>query len=110
VGHCHWVISLVAQLRTAPGVGSAALRDVSAHLRSFDHVLCAPGQYLVSLPVGTALIAESRTVVTIDLVVTSEDAAARACAAVAREVEAALGGFGVVVSWARREMPAPAQR
>ena len=104
------MISLVAQLRTAPGVGSAALRDVSTHLRSFEHVLCAPGRYLVTLPAGTVLVDESRTVVVIDLVVASEDAAARACAAVAREVDAAVGGFGVVVTWARREQSVPAQR
>ena len=104
------MISLVAQLRTAPGVGSAALRDVSTHLRAFEYVLCAPGRYLVTLPAGTVLVDESRTVVVIDLVVASEDAAARACAAVAREVDAAVGGFGVVLSWDRRELPVPVQR
>lgn len=104
------MISLVAQLRTAPGVGSAALRDVSAHLRSFDHLLSTPGQYLVTLPAGTALIDESRTVITVDFVITSEDAAARACAALAREVQAAVGGFGVVVSWSRRELASLAPR
>ena len=104
------MISLVAQLRTAPGVSSAALRDVSAHLRTFEHVLCAPGRYLVTLPAGTVLVDESRTVVVIDVVVPTEDAAARACAAIAREVAGALGGFGVLVSWARRELPVAAQR
>ena len=104
------MISLVAQLRTAPGVGSAALRDVSTHLRSFEHLLCAPGQYLVTLPTGTALVDESRTVLRVDIVVASEDAAARACAALAREVDAAVGSFGIVVSWSRREAEAFAPR
>ncbi len=100
------MISLVAQLRTAPGVGSAALRDVSAHLRSFDHLLCAPGRYLVTLPTGTALIDESRTLLRVNLVVETEDAAARACAALAREVATAVGGFGVVIGWTRHEVSA----
>lgn len=104
------MISLVAQLRTSPGVGSAALRDVSAHLRSFDHVLCAPGQYLVTLPAGTALVDESRTMLTVDLTVATEDAAARACAALTREVQVAVGGFGVEISWSRRAAPAFAPR
>ena len=99
------MISLLAQLRTAPGVGSAALRDVSARLRAFDHVLCAPGQYLVSLPAGTALVTESRTLLTVDFAVASEDAAARACATLASEVHAAIGGFGVHVAWSRRDLP-----
>jgi hypothetical protein len=58
----------------------------------------------VSLPAGTALVDESRTVLRVSLVVDSEDAAARACAALCLEVQAAVGGFGVVVSWERREL------
>jgi hypothetical protein len=100
------VISLVAHLRTAPGVGSAALRDVSAHLRGFDHVFCAPGQYLVTLPAGTALVDESRTGLLVDIVVATEDAAARACATLAHEIAASVGESTVMVSWKRRALAA----
>jgi hypothetical protein len=98
------VISLVAEVRTAQGIGPAALRDVSAHLRSYDSVLCAPGRYLVTLGAGTALVEESRTALWIDFVVDSEDAAARACAALTREVHIAVGGFGIIVTWSRRDV------
>ena len=100
------MISLVAEVRTAPGVGSAALRDVSARLRSFDSVLCAPGRYRATLPSGTALVEESRTALWVDFVVESEDSAARACAALEREVKSAVGGFGITVTWGRREIAA----
>ena len=103
------MISLTAVVRPAHDVGSYVLRDVSARLREFDHVLCAPGQILVTVPqLGTALLTESRTLLTVHIMTSTEDAAARACAALLRELRNAVGSVAasrdLSVGWTREEV------
>ena len=76
------------------------LRSVSARLRVHSHVNCAPGQLMVTVPrLGTVLVSELRTMLRVDITVESEDAAARACATLVREI----GSANVVIGWARDE-------
>ncbi len=92
------MFSLVASVRPAPSLGPTVLRRVVAGLRVHAHVDCAPGQVLVTVPrIGTALVSELRSVLLVELVVDSEDAAARACATLVREI----GSSDIVISWAR---------
>ena len=92
------MFTLVASIRPAPAVGPHVLRSVSARLRVHPHVICTPGQLLVAVPrLGTVLISELRTLLRVDVVVETEDAAARACATLVREI----GSANVVISWAR---------
>ena len=92
------MFTLVASIRPAPAVGPYVLRSVSARLRVHSHVPCAPGQLLVTVPrLGTVLVSELRTLLRIDITVETEDAAARACATLTREI----GSANVVISWAR---------
>jgi len=92
------VFTLVASIRPAPAVGPYVLRGVIARMRVHSHVDCAPGQLLVTVPrIGTVLVSELRTMLRIDLTVDSEDAAARACATLIREI----GTTDVVIGWAR---------
>ncbi len=97
-GHAGWVFSLVALVRSLSG--SQELRDLAARLRENEHVSFGPGQLLMTIPrLGTVVVTESRTLIEIDLVVESEDAAARACAALVRE----LGMAPVTLAWMRDE-------
>ena len=99
------MFSLVALVRST--AGSQQLRDLAARLRENEHLAFGPGQLLVTLPaLGTVVMTESRTMIEIDLVVTSEDAAARACAALVREI----GDAPVVLSWLRDETLSARQR
>ena len=92
------MFTLVASIRPAPAVGPYVLRRVIAGLRVHSHVDCAPGQLLVTVPrVGTVLVSELRTFLRVDITVDSEDAAARACATLIREI----GTTDVVIGWAR---------
>ena len=97
-GHAERVFTLVTSIRPAPAVGPYVLRSVIARLRVHSHVHCAPGQLLVTVPrLGTVLVSELRTFVRVDLTVDSEDAAARACATLVREI----GTADVVIGWTR---------
>ena len=92
------MFTLVASIRPAPQAGPHVLRLVSARLRVHAHVPCAPGQMLVTVPrLGTVLISEMRTLLRVDIIVETEDTAARACATLVREI----GSANVVISWAR---------
>lgn len=92
------MFSLVAIVRSS--ASSQELRDLAARLRENEHVGFGPGQLLVTLPtVGTVVMTESRTLIEIDLVVENEDAAARACAALVREI----GDAPVALTWLRDE-------
>ena len=94
------MFTLVASIRPAPAVGPYVLRSVSARLRVHSHVNCAPGQLMVTVPrLGTVLVSELRTMLRVDITVESEDAAARACATLVREI----GSANVVIGWARDE-------
>lgn len=94
------VFTLVASIRPAPAAGPSVLRSVSARLRVHSHVTCAPGQLLVTVPrLGTVLVSELRTLLRVDIAVETEDAAARACATLVREI----GSANVVIGWARDE-------
>jgi len=94
------VFTLVASIRPAPAVGPSVLRGVSARLRVHSHVKCTPGRLLVTVPrLGTVLVSELRTLLRVDIIVESEDAAARACATLVREI----GSAEVVIGWARDE-------
>jgi hypothetical protein len=94
------VPTLVASIRPAPAAGTYVLRGLSARLRVHPHVNCAPGQLLVTVPrLGTILVSELRTLLRVDITVESEDAAARACATLLREI----GSADVVIGWARDE-------
>ena len=92
------MFTIVASIRPAPAVGPYVLRSVTARLQVHPHVQTAPGQLMVSVPrLGTVLVTELRTMLNVNIVVASEDSAARACAALVRE----LGSADVVVGWAR---------
>ena len=96
--HAGRVFTLVASIRPAPAVGASVLRGVIGRLRVHPHVNCAPGQVLVTVPrLGTVLVSELRTLLRVDNTVESEDAAARACATLVREI----GSASVVIGWAR---------
>lgn len=104
-GHACRVFSLVALVRSS--AGSQQLRELAARLRRHEHLTFGPGQLLVTVPsLGTVVLTESRTMIEIDLVVASEDAAARACAALVREI----GDSPVVLTWLRDETLSARQR
>ena len=55
---------------------------------------------MVTVPrLGTVLVSELRTMLRVDITVEGEDAAARACATLVREI----GSANVVIGWARDE-------
>lgn len=102
------MISLTARVRPAHEASSYLIREVATRLREFNNVQCAPGQLLVSVPqLGSALVSETRSELVINVVMPDEDAAARAGAALVREVTAAVGNRAssrhLSISWTREE-------
>lgn len=102
------MISLTAHIRPAHEAGSYFIRHVSARLREFDHVPCAPGQLIAVIPgLGSALISETRSELVINIATETEDAAARASAALVREVSHAVGSRvtsrHVTITWSRND-------
>ena len=109
------MISLTAHIRPAHEAGSYFIRHVSARLREFNHVPCAPGQIIALIPeLGSALISETRSELVINIAMDTEDAAARASAALMREVAHAVGSRvssrHVTITWTRNEFVPAALR
>lgn len=102
------MISLTARVRPAHEASSYLIREVATRLREFDHVRCAPGQLLVSVPqLGSALVSETRSELLVNVVMPNEDAAARASAALVREVTTAVGSRvsarHLSITWTREQ-------
>ena len=102
------MISLTAHIRPAHEAGSYLIRHVSARLREFDHVPCAPGQLIAMIPgLGSVLVSETRSELVVNVAMDTEDAAARASAALMREVSQAVGSRvssrHVTITWTRND-------
>jgi hypothetical protein len=103
------VISLTARVRPTGDGGAYLIRHVGDRLREFDVVRCAPCQFLVTIPgLGSALVTETRREVALNVLMRNEDAAARAGAAIMRELRNAVGGAAATdlldVAWIREEL------
>ena len=102
------VISLTARVRPSHEAGSHLIRSVSARLREHNHVLLASGQIITLIPeLGSTLISEKRGELVVNIAMDSEDAAARASAALTREVTHAVGSRvssrHVTITWTRND-------
>ena len=78
----------------------ATVRPATAALRAFDHAELSDGQLLVTVPqLGTVLVSELRNSLRVNIAVETEDAAARACAALVRTL-----GSEVAIAWSREQL------